>query len=101
MALKKWAYIYLSPGFSKEKNTLRTSSDTCEFISVGLDFSDKDTVVDIAKELLLEGVQMFELCGGFGPLYIAKVSESINYKVPVGSVAYGPEARQPMLDLLK
>ncbi len=100
MALRKWAYIYLSPGFDAERNLVRTQSDRCEFIAVGLDFSDKAKVVEISQQLHAEGVQMIELCGGFGPLWIAKVSEALGGAIPVGSVAYGPEARQPMLDLL-
>jgi hypothetical protein len=57
-------------------------------------------VVDVAKQLVEEGVQLIELCGGFGPQWIAKVSESIQGKVPIGGVFYGPEARKPMLDIL-
>jgi hypothetical protein len=100
MALRKWAYIYLSPGFDAVSNTVRSQSERCEFIAVGLDFADKAKVVDVARELHAEGVQMIELCGGFGPLWIAKVSEALSGAIPVGSVAYGPEARRPMLDLL-
>lgn len=100
MALHKWAYIYLSPGFSPEENTITTGNQHCIFIAVGIDFNDKERVIPIAKQLVKEGVQMIELCGGFGPIWIAKVSEAIDNAVPVGSVAYGSEARQPMLDLL-
>lgn len=100
MALHKWAYIYLSPGFDAEANTVRSHSDRCEFIAIGLDFADKAKVVDVARDLHAQGVQMIELCGGFGPLWIAKVSEALGGAIPVGSVAYGPEARRPMLDLL-
>ena len=42
---------------------------------------------------------MIELCGGFGPLYIAKVKEATDYKIPVGSTMYGPEDRKKMLDI--
>ncbi|MGI5167733.1 DUF6506 family protein [Spirillospora sp. CA-253888] len=100
MALRKWAYIYLSPGFDPERNRTTTSSATCEFTAIGLDFADKARVVEIAEGLVADGVQMIELCGGFGPIWIAKVSEAIDSAVPVGGVAYGPEARRPMLDLL-
>jgi len=100
MALRKWAYIFLSPGFNKEEHKATLSSSTCQFVTVGIDFKDKEQVVDIARQLVADGVQMIELCGGFGPLWIARVSEAINGAVPVGSTAYGPEARQPMLDLL-
>ncbi|WP_434447103.1 DUF6506 family protein [Lentzea sp. E54] len=101
VALRNWAYIYLSPGFSPEQNTVSTESSGCRFTAIGLDFADKERVVDIVHRLVTEsGVQMVELCGGFGPLWIARVSEAIGGAVPVGSVAYGPEARQPMLELL-
>ncbi|PWU08043.1 MAG: hypothetical protein C5B47_05260 [Verrucomicrobia bacterium] len=100
MALKKWAYLYLSPGFSPEKNTTISSSNQCEFIAVGFDFASKQDVIEIVRRLIADGVQMIELCGGFGPLWVAKVSEAINGIVPVGSTAYGPEARKPMLDIL-
>ena len=100
MALKKWAYVYLSPGFEPAVNTTRSRSETCEFIAVGLDFARKADVVDVARNLRAEGVQMIELCGGFGPLWIARVSEALGHAIPVGSVAYGPEARRPMLEIL-
>jgi hypothetical protein len=58
MALRKWAYIYLSPGFDAESNTVRSRSDRCEFIAVGLDFADKANVVEVARDLHAEGVQM-------------------------------------------
>ena len=100
MALRYWAYIFLSPGFSPEKNTMEMSSGTCRFKAIGIDKSHKERVIDIAKQLVLEGAQMIELCGGFGPLWIAKITEATDGVIPVGSVAYGPEARQPMLDIL-
>lgn len=101
MSLKKWAYFYLSPGFSPETNTTKSANDACEFIAVGFDFTQKEKSLQVAQALLNDGVQMIELCGGFGPIWIAKISEHLIHKIPIGSVAYGPEARQPMLDLLK
>ena len=100
MALRKWAFIYLSPGFNRCEHTIRLKSSQCEFVSVGIDFKDKHEVTEIAQELVEEGVQMIELCGGFGPLWIAKVTDATFGKVPVGSTAYGPEARRPILDIL-
>jgi len=100
MALKYWAYIFLSPGFNPKEHTTELKSAECRFKTVGISMDKKELVIEVAKQLVAEGVQMIELCGGFGPLWIAKVSEAINYSVPVGSVAYGPEARKPLLDIL-
>lgn len=100
MALKYFTYIYLSPGFSPEKNTVISENEHCKFKAIGIDLRHKEQVIEVAKQLLSENAQLIELCGGFGPLWIAKVSEALNYAIPVGSVAYGPEARQPMLDIM-
>ena len=101
MALHNWAYIYLSPGFDPDKNVVVTESENCRFTAVGIDFKDKAKVVELAKRLVADGAQMIELCGGFGPVWIAKVTEALGDSVPVGGVAYGPEWRRPMLDILE
>lgn len=100
MALRYWAYIFLSPGFDSKKHVATLESDTCRFKTIGIDISQKSEVIDVAKQLVAEGVQLIELCGGFGPEWITKISAAINNAVPVGSVFYGPEARKPMLDIL-
>jgi len=43
---------------------------------------------EIARDLVSEGVQMIELCGGFEKAGLQKVISSINGKVPVGSVDF-------------
>jgi len=90
----------LGPGLDPSKNRAEIKTQHFTFTAVGIDFQNKDQVVEISKELVAQGAQMIELCGGFGPLWIAKVSEAIDGKVAVGSVFYGPEARKPLLDLL-
>lgn len=101
MKLKSYAYIFLGPGLDPKQHRSVIKTPIYQMTSVGIDFAHKAQVIEIAKELVEDGAQMLELCGGFGPLWIAKVSEALNHQVPVGSVAYGPEARQPMLDLLR
>ena len=51
MSLKYWAFIYLSPGFSPDKNTLETNSSTCRFKAVGIDVFQKELVIEVAKNL--------------------------------------------------
>lgn len=99
MALRYWAYVFLSPGFDAKQHTSTMESDTCRFKAIGIDINKKEQVIEVAKQLVAEGVQIIELCGGFGPQWIAKVSDAIRGAIPVGGVFYGPEARKPMLDL--
>lgn len=100
MALKYWAYVFLSPGFDPHKQhaTLESSQTKVKF--VGIEMGKKEQVIEVAKQLVKEGVQMIELCGGFGPIWVAKVLEATHHAVPVGTVVYGPEARKPLLDIL-
>ncbi len=41
------------------------------------------------------------LCGGFGPVWTARIIEAIEMKIPVGSVGYGPESIDAMYALFK
>jgi hypothetical protein len=100
MKFNNFIYIFLGPGLNPQTDRAIIKNDQVTFTTVGIDFQHKDLVIDVAKEAIINGAQMIELCGGFGPLWIAKVNEAIHGKVPVGSVAYGPEARKPLLDLL-
>lgn len=36
--------------------------------------------------------QLIELCGGFGPVWTDQILETTGHKMPVGTVAYGPES---------
>lgn len=103
--LKKWAFLYFSPDFSPEKNTVvhTNQTKTCTFITVGFSPSAKNdgTIISVAKELVNNGAQVIELCGGFGPEWAARISEETEHKVPVGMVMYGPEYRAALLEIMK
>ena len=101
MALKYWAFIYLSPGFDQVINTTESVSEHCRFKAIGIDVFQKEQVIEVAKELVVEGCQTIEICGGFGPYWVSKVSEAIDYKIPVGGVMYGPEFRKPLFELMQ
>lgn len=62
----------------------------CRSVFVGVDRPDQ--APDAARRLVADGVQLIELCGGFGPVWAARVIEAIAGAVPVGAVGYGPEA---------
>lgn len=100
MKFNNFVYIFLGPKLDPTLNRSVIKTDQLTFTAIGIDFNHKEQVIAIAKEAVANGAQLIELCGGFGPLWIAKVSAAIQNQVPVGSVAYGPEARKPLLDLL-
>ena len=96
MALRYWAFIYKSPGFTPQKNTAVMESAQCKMKCVGVDMAHPEQAIEVAKHLVAEGVQAIELCGGFSPVWAGKIIEAINYAVPVGVVAYGPESIDSM-----
>lgn len=100
MKFNNFAFIFLGPDLDPKQHRSVIKTDKLTFTSIGIDFNHKEQVIEVAKEVVANGAQMIELCGGFGPLWIAKVTEAIHGQVPVGGVAYGPEARKPLLDLL-
>lgn len=105
MKLNHYAYIYLGPGLDPTKDNAEIKAKNYKLSVVGIDFEQKKKVIDTAKQLAAEGVQMIELCGGFGAIWMARVSEALNPDpenpiIPVGGVMYGPEARKPILSLL-
>ena len=100
MKFNHFVYLYLGPDLDPAIHRSDIQTEKLTFSAIGISFLEKERVLTVAKQAVAEGAQMIELCGGFGPLWIAKVTEAIDGKVPVGSVAYGPEARKPLLDLL-
>lgn len=101
MLFNSFAFIFLSPGFTPEENTVTTEKGNYRFKAVGVDMANKGMALSVAEQLAEEGYQMIELCGGFGPEWAYKISEALNNKVPVGAVFYGPQFRQQLADLMK
>lgn len=101
MKFNSFAFIFLSPGFCPEENTVTTSKDNYRFKAVGIDMAHREQVLDVAQQLAAEGYQMIELCGGFGPEWAFKVAEILENKLPVGAVYYGPQFRQQLADLVR
>lgn len=100
MKFNHFVYLYLGPELDPGVHRPDVKTDKLTFSAIGIAFNENERVIEVAKQAVADGAQMIELCGGFGPIWIAKVSEALGGNVPVGSVAYGPEARKPLIDLL-
>ena len=92
MALTKFGFIVTGDNFVQYQGTEKFSMKV-----VGV--SDPSEGITAAKEMVAEGIQLIELCGGFSPVWAGKIIEAIEYKVPVGIVAYGPESIDGMFHL--
>ena len=92
MALSKFGFIVTGDNFVQTQGTEK-------FFMKVVGVSSPAEGIDVAKAMVAEGVQLIELCGGFSPVWAGKIIEAIEYKVPVGVVAYGPESIDSMYAL--
>jgi hypothetical protein len=60
--------------------------------------ADGSAIVRAATEAVGEGADQIELCGGFGPVWHARVIEAVGDDVPVGAVMYGFESLTGVAD---
>ena len=81
----KWAFIYLvEPDEPERTDTLGT------LVSVGV--RNVNAAATAARQLVDEGVELIELCGGFGGEGLGAVVNAVQSNVPVGAVFYGVDA---------
>ena len=85
MALERFGFIVTGDDFEQVQGT-----ETFHMKVVGVKRPEQG--IEVAKRMVAEGIQLIELCGGFSPVHAGRIIEAIDYKIPVGVVAYGPES---------
>ena len=90
MALTNFDFIVQGDGFDSETDVQVMDTSSFRMTTIGVAHVEQGG--DAARRLVADGAQLIELCGGFGPIWTAKMIEAIDDAVPVGAVAYGPEA---------
>lgn len=96
MALTRFGFIVTGTGLDSDQHRLVMSSPAFTMVAVGV--SSAADGVQVARDLAADGVELIELCGGFGPEWTARVIEAVG-DVPVGSVGYGPESLSALVAL--
>ncbi|MGJ7529982.1 DUF6506 family protein [Variovorax sp. GB1P17] len=90
MALTRFGFIVTGAGLDPSRDRCVLEAGAFRMVTVGVPTAAEGP--QAARALLSEGVQLIELCGGFGPAGTAAVLSAIDGAVPVGSVGYGPES---------
>jgi predicted polyphosphate/ATP-dependent NAD kinase len=82
----KWAFMYTldEPASAPRVDTI--GSLQCIGVSSVAD------APKLARQLVEEGVELIELCGGFGGAGLAAVVAAVQGRVPVGAVFFGVDA---------
>ncbi len=85
-----WAYLYGQPGADPlaDRFVIERGGQRTTLVPV----PDESAAAEIAVELIAEGVELLELCGGFSLTEAARVVEAVGGRVPVGHVNFGLES---------
>lgn len=94
MALERFGFIVMGGGYDPASHRAHLDSPAIKTLIVGV--AKPEMALAVAREMVASGIQLIELCGGFGPIWTARVLEAIDRAVPVGAVGYGPESIDQM-----
>ena len=94
MALTQFAMIIKRLGYDPAIH--RASFDLPDFSTTIVCVSSLEQAIAVAQELVQQGVQLIELCGGFTPEQTSAIHDSIERQVPVGIVRYSFEEQQKL-----
>jgi hypothetical protein len=85
MSLKA-AFLFVAPEGDPEQHRSWVKTPEVHVLTVAA--KDYDSAARLAKELVKEGIQAIELCGGFGHVGAAKIVQAVENKIPVGVVRF-------------
>lgn len=97
MSLERFGFIVTGAGLDPAGARAEVTSERFTGVMVGVEKPEQ--AIPVAQQMVADGIQLIELCGGFGPIWTAKVIEAIGGVIPVGSVGYGPESISGMYRL--
>jgi hypothetical protein len=92
------AFIFKGPGLSPA--THRADFHSASFTQWVVGVSSVDEAHAVAADLLGEGAQVIELCGGFNDTDAAAIAASIGHAVPVGAVSFAGRSLERLNELL-
>jgi hypothetical protein len=81
MSLTNFGFIAIGKGLDSKAHRMEMQSDAFTMIAIGI---ASEQAVTAARELVAEGIQLLELCGGFGSLGTAKIIKAIDNQILVG-----------------
>ncbi len=82
----KAAFIFLAGGADPAKNCTVVLTPSVDLTVVGVEtYAEAETV---ARDLVAEGNVAIELCGGFGTMGTARITEAVAGKAAVGVVRF-------------
>lgn len=88
MKLDNYGFIMLGAGFEP---TQKSRLESPAFAMTVCAVSDMEAAVTAARELVVDGVQLIELCGAFKGEMVDAIIDGIEGAVPVGHMTYSDQ----------
>ena len=85
MALKA-AFLFVAPEGDPVQHRAWVKTPKVELLAVAA--KDYEAAAKTAAEMVNEGIQAIELCAGFGSAGVARITEAVEGKIPVGVVRF-------------
>ena len=96
--LTKYGYIILGNGYAPAQHNANINSP--QFSSTIICVDTIKAAIKVAKKMVADGIQVIELCGGFGQSGAFEIINAINCKVPVGCVSFSGYEHDKLTDFL-
>lgn len=98
MSLHRYAFIFKAPGYQPELHRQQLDSELFRATIIGV--SDITQAIAVARQLVAQGIQLLELCGGFDASDVEQLIATLPKEVPVGHVRFLPEQQARLQKLL-
>ncbi|MBW8184311.1 DUF6506 family protein [Shewanella nanhaiensis] len=98
MTLSNYGFIVLAKEYQPTQNSSVIENKYFKTQVVGV--STVEQAITVCRELIEEGVQVIELCGGFGEENASKIINSLDSQTPIGFVGFSVSETQKLTKLL-
>lgn len=82
----KAAFIFLAPEADSAQHQSWVKTPQVHLLAIAA--KDYASASQVAKDLVDQGIQAIELCGGFGNTGVAEIVNAVGGKIPVGAVRF-------------
>ena len=83
---RKICFMFINGEFKEVQRSVMNVGENGEMILIGV--GSYEAAVSEAAKLAEEGIVALELCGGFGTMGHARVTEAVKGKCPVGVIRF-------------
>lgn len=96
--LSRYGYIILGNAYQAEKH--HASINSPKFSSTIICTETIAQAIIIAKQMVVDGIEVIELCGNFGQSGAFQIVNAIDCKIPVGYVSFVGYEHDKLTDFL-